>query len=120
MRRDSITCIVCPMGCRVEFSVGPDNNLENITGYECKKGKKYATSEFKNPLRVLTTTVLTEGAGNGVLPVRTDRPVPKNRLKELMKAIATIKVSPPIKVGHVIIRNILDTGADLVSTGSLK
>lgn len=120
MRRDSITCIVCPMGCRVEFSVGPDNNLGDITGYECKKGKKYATSEFKNPLRILTTTVLIEGADYAVLPVRTDRPVPKSRLQELMKAIAAIKVIPPIETGHVIIRNILDTGADLVSTGSLK
>lgn len=120
MRRDARTCVICPMGCHVEFSVGPDKNLENIIGYECKKGKQYAADEFKNPLRVLTTTVLTGGAGYGMLPVRTNRPVPKSQIKELMKAIAKIKVIPPIETGHVIIRNILDTGADLVSTGRLK
>lgn len=120
MRRDAKTCIICPMGCHVEFFIEPDNSLENISGYECKKGKKYAASEFKNPLRVLTTTFFIEGAGYGMLPVRTDRPVPKGRLKELMKTIASIKVVPPIEAGHVKIQNILDTGVDLISTGSLK
>ncbi|MFC1863674.1 DUF1667 domain-containing protein [Thermodesulfobacteriota bacterium] len=91
----------------------PCSKLQGITGYECKKGKKYAASEFKNPLRVLTTTVLIKGADYGLLPVRTDGPVPKNRLKELMKITAAIKVVPPIEAGHVIIPNILDTGVDL-------
>lgn len=114
-----IICTGCPLGCRVTVTGNADGTVESITGNECKKGKEYVTSEFKAPLRVLTTTVLTEGGGR-LLPVRTDRPVPKKRLKELMQAAAGVKVRPPVKVGQEIVHDILGTGANLKAAGHIS
>jgi CxxC motif-containing protein len=118
MPQAEITCTGCPLGCRVMLEVSPEGNIESLTGNQCKEGTKYVTAEFQNPVRVFTATVLTEGGGR-ILPVRTDKPVPKNQLKELMRSIAKVRVKPPIRMGQEIVHDILGTGANLVSTGTL-
>jgi CxxC motif-containing protein len=118
MPQAEITCTGCPLGCRVTLKVGPEGTIENLTGNQCKEGKKYVAAEFQNPVRVFTATVLTEGGGR-LLPVRTDKPVPKSRLKELMRSIAKVRVKPPVKPGQEIVYDILGIGANLVSTGTL-
>ena len=42
--------------------------------------------------------------------------IPKGLNFEVMKALATLEVTSPIKVGTVIIENILGTGANIVAT----
>jgi CxxC motif-containing protein len=118
MPQQEITCIGCPLGCRVTLRVGPDGDIENLNGNQCKEGKKYVTAEFQYPVRVFTATVLTEGSGR-LLSVRTDKPVSKSQLKELMRAIDKIRVKPPVKIGQEVVHDILGTGANLVSTGTL-
>ena len=120
MSRNEITCIVCPLGCRIELDVGPDRSIQKITGYQCKQGKAYAVTEYENPVRVLTSTVLVEASENRLLPVRTDRPVPKDLIGEIMHSLSSVRVKPPIEVGNIIVQNILATGANLVSTGALN
>ena len=56
---------------------------------------------------------------NRLLPVRTDKPVPRDKLRELMKIIARVRVEPPVKAGQVIIPDVLETGANILATGSL-
>ena len=118
MPHAEITCTGCPLGCRVTLTVSPDGNIESLTGNQCKEGTKYVTAEFQNPVRVFTATVLTEGVSR-LLSVRTDKPVPKSRLRELMCAIAKVRVKPPVRMGQEIVHDILGTGANLVSTGTL-
>lgn len=118
MPQTEITCIGCPLGCRVTLTVSPDGNIENLTGNQCKEGTKYVTAEFQNPVRVFTAAVLTEGGGR-LLSVRTDKSVSKSRLKELMCAVAKVRVKPPVKMGQEIVHDILGTGANLVSTSTL-
>ncbi|MBN2061184.1 MAG: DUF1667 domain-containing protein [Deltaproteobacteria bacterium] len=120
MPKNEITCIVCPLGCRIELDVGPDSHIERINGHQCKKGKEYAVMEFENPSRVLTTTLTAEGSKIRLLPVRTDMPVSRHLLRDIVKSIKEIKVTPPIRPGHIIIRDVLGTGANLISTGNLK
>ena len=120
MPRNEITCIGCPLGCRIEFSLEVDGSIKKISGHQCKQGKEYALTEFQNPVRVLTTTILIEGSGSCLLPVRTDRPVSKDQLKDIMRFLSAIKANPPIEIGDIIIQNILGTGANLVSTRPLK
>jgi CxxC motif-containing protein len=112
-----ITCTVCPLGCRVTVKSDAEGNIESLSGNECKRGKEYVTSEFSNPVRVLTTTLLTEGSGRP-LPVRTDKPVPKGRLKEIMKATAGIRVKPPVRVGQEVVHDVLG-GVNLIATGNI-
>jgi CxxC motif-containing protein len=118
MAKHEITCIGCPLGCRVILSVSPSASIEKVSGNSCKEGKKYSITEFQNPVRVFTTTLLSE-SGGPLLPVRTDKPVPKSRLKELMRVTAKIKVNPPVRAGQEIVHDILGTGANLVSTVEL-
>ncbi len=49
----------------------------NIQGAKCPKGTAYAIAEAENPTRVLTSTVLSSGLSLKLVPVRTDKPIPK-------------------------------------------
>ena len=118
MAEQVLICIGCPLGCNVTLTIGDKGEIENATGNQCKEGKDYAVAECRAPVRVFTATLLTEGSGR-LLPVRTDKPVHRKELKEITKALAKVKVGPPVKVGQIIIPNILGTGANLIATGNL-
>ena len=120
MAESEIICIGCPLGCRIKLIINDKGKITDITDYQCKVGQKYAQEEFKTPARTLTTTVLTDASSERVLlPVRTNKPIHKEKLRESMQLLPKIRVKPPIRMGQVIIPNILDTGADLVSSDEL-
>ncbi|HHW48234.1 MAG TPA: DUF1667 domain-containing protein [Clostridiaceae bacterium] len=113
----NLTCIICPIGCNIEVEI-KKGEIVSIKGYSCKRGEEYAKSECKNPLRTITTTVFT--IDGKVLPVKTDKPVPKEKLFDCMKAIKSTKVSLPIEIGKVIIENIEGTGSNVISTNNMR
>lgn len=115
-----IRCIVCPLGCMVRVVVDNHGAAESVDGHQCKDGKKYALEEYRNPVRVLTATVLTASGSVPLLPVRSSQPLPKTRLLESMRVLAGVTVRPPVRAGEVIIPRLLGTGADLVATADLK
>ncbi|MHA1698089.1 MAG: DUF1667 domain-containing protein [Promethearchaeota archaeon] len=113
------TCIICPKGCNIKVKRGPDGNLL-IEGHSCERGKKYAAEEFIEPKRILTTTVRIRNAKIPLIPVRTSKPVPKARLNDILDLIATVEVDAPKKCGDIIIKNVLNLGADVIATRSLS
>ena len=115
MRKQKIICIRCPLGCRGR--VITDDTKQGVTfeGYECKEGKEDAKTEAEEPLRILTATVFTESKIRPLLPVKTNKPIPKNKLKQCMRVLANVRVKPPVSMGHVIVPNILDMGANVVT-----
>lgn len=114
-----ITCTVCPMSCNVELTLGEDNEILSLTGNKCARGKVYATSEHLHPERTLTSIVKARGGMHPVLPVRTNRPIPKEKLKEGMQVVAQIEAQAPVKMGDVIVADFLGLGVDLVATRDL-
>lgn len=112
----TLTCIVCPRGCTLRVDI----SKEEVTGHGCARGKDYGLTEVKNPTRVLTTTVAIENAIQPRLPVKTASPIPKGKLQEAMTVIGGIRVSAPVKIGDVILRNLLDTGVDLVACQTME
>lgn len=111
-----LTCIVCPMGCRLTVELDGKTVL-SVSGNTCKRGEVYAKSECTNPVRVITTTVRTK---NGkILPVKTDKPVPKELMADCMKVINGLcpDCNEEISMGKIICENILDTGANIVVAG---
>lgn len=107
----SLTCIVCPLGCPLEVTLD-GGKVVSVTGNTCKRGENYAVSECTNPVRTVTTTVKTR---DGVcVPVKTNRPIPKGEMMNLMDLIAKTKISLPISVGDVIISDVY--GSDVVAT----
>jgi len=119
MCEENITCIGCPLGCRVFLNVDKEGKVRSMTGIKCKEGEKHVVEEFFNPKRILTATLLTEDSRYSMLPVKTSTLFPKKLLADAMKALAVIKVKPPVKSGDVIFSNLLGTGVDIVATADL-
>lgn len=118
-KETEIICIMCPLGCLVTVTSDDKGNVLAVANNLCKEGEKYAIAECKFPGRILTTTVLTEGSSRKLLPTKTNQPIPRERLMEVMRSLSETKVKPPIKIGQVILPNIMNTGVDLVSTDEL-
>lgn len=115
MAEKTITCIICPSSCRIAVR-GSDESIVSIEGNKCERGGEYARAEFLEPVRNLTAVVKAEGFKTPVVSVRTSKPVPKDMQMECMDLIRSIVVKPPFKIGCVVAKNILDTGADLILT----
>jgi CxxC motif-containing protein len=120
MAEKEIICILCPLGCKMKVKEKPDQPGElAVRGIQCKEGKKYAYEEFTNPTRTLTSTVAIHNAPLPRLPVKTSRALPQELLYRAMEEIAKVEVNGPVRMGDVIIENLLDSGIDLVATRSL-
>lgn len=115
-----LTCIVCPMGC--EITVNTDDatgEIISITGNTCPRGEKYARNELTNPMRQVTSTVVVENGIYERLPVILSGDIPKDKMFEVMDAIAKVKVTAPIERGAVIIENVCGLGVDVIASRSM-
>ena len=119
MTEKIITCITCPIGCNIVVR-GEGDKISHMEGNQCKRGEEYAKNEFIHPVRILTTTVRVTGADVPLVPVRTDRAVPKALLMQCMDKIKTVTAAAPVHLYDVIIPDILGTGANLVATGEVQ
>jgi len=120
MGKRKIICIACPLGCHIEVSEDKSVSGYKVTGNQCKRGEKYGIKEMSNPTRLLTTTVKLRNSYLKRLPVRTNSPIPKGMISKCMREISKIEASAPIKTGTVLIKNILNTGVDIVSSRSIS
>lgn len=110
-----LTCIVCPRGCQLKVTL-EGNEIKEVTGFTCPRGKQYAIDECTHPMRTVTSTCRT--ANGGVIPVKTNRTIPKELMFDCMKEINKAVVKLPAKIGDVVIENVLGTGADVVVTAN--
>ena len=112
--KKELTCIVCPVGCNLKiYSI--DGGSYIIKGYKCKKGKIFAEEEGIDPRRIVTTTIKIDSENLNRLPVKTNKPVPRDKIINFVKEIKKIKAKPVIKVGDILSRNIINSGVDIVS-----
>lgn len=111
----TLTCVACPKGCEVTVEFEGDEILD-IKGNACPQGKSYAEEEFVAPTRILPTTIRVENGVLALCPVKTTKQIPLEKMERAMKIIGAKKVEAPIKLGDILIENILDTGADIVAT----
>ena len=116
MKRE-LTCIVCPKGCQLTVEL-EGKEIISISGHTCKRGEEYAKTECTAPMRTITSTAAI--IGGGVVPVKTDRTIPKELMFECMAEINKARVSPDAKLGDVVIENVLGTGANVVTTRNAK
>jgi CxxC motif-containing protein len=110
-----IRCIDCPKGCSLSVDI-ENSKVVSISGNECPKGEKHAISEVENPVRILTSSVLSNALAMKMIPVRTDGPIPKNAQKKAMEEIKRIRINQPVCVGTVIVENFLELGINLIAT----
>ena len=107
-----LTCIECPMGCEIEV-VMDNGKITAISGNGCPRGEAYAKDEVTCPKRVVTTTARAE---NGkLIAVKTDAPVKKTDVFNVVKAANSIVVKLPVKIGQVLIERVSDN-VNLISS----
>lgn len=108
-----LTCIICPLGC--ELTVALENGeVVFVSGNTCKRGEIYAKNECTNPQRTITSTLRCEDGS--LVPVKTDRPIPKGKIEECMKIINAATAKLPVRVGDIIIKDVF--GANIVATAN--
>lgn len=115
MIKKELICIVCPKGCHLKI----DENL-NVTGNSCVRGLKYGVDELTNPTRMVTSTVVILNGEISRLPVVTEKPVPKDKIMEVMEEINKVKIEAPINVKDVIIPDVLGLGINILATRDIK
>ena len=113
----SIICVSCPRGCPVDVEI-ENGEVISVTGNTCKRGDSYARAEVTHPVRSLTSTVKVEGGIHPVVPVKSAGPVPKEKMFECMSVINSVTVKAPVKIGDVVIEDILGTGVNIVATNN--
>ena len=107
-----LICIVCPNGCRLR--VDEDKDFA-VSGAKCARGIEYGKTELQNPTRVVTSTVCIEGGAYPRLPVKTDRPIAKSKVFDVMRLLDGVTVTSPVRTGDVILQNILGTDVSIVA-----
>ena len=74
-----ITCINCPVGCRMTVLLSDDGEFLSVTGNTCPRGASYARQECTLPLRMITAVVPVTGSETP-LSLKTSAPVPKKKI----------------------------------------
>ena len=109
-----ITCINCPVGCRMTVTV-EDGKVTSVTGNTCKRGVAYAEQECVAPQRMVTAVVTVTGRKPPV-SVKTRTPIPKVKIFECMKQLAATEITAPVHMGDVVCANVCGTGVDVIAT----
>lgn len=106
-----LTCIVCPLGCQLTATLN-GREVVKVEGNTCPRGAEYAKNECTNPQRTVTSTVRTEDGG--LVSVKTDRPIPKEKMTECMQLINKAVAKLPVSIGDVIVSDVF--GSNIVAT----
>ena len=112
--KKEFVCISCPVGCRL--TVWDDEGEVKVEGNTCPRGKAYGAQEFTAPMRVVTSSVPVKYGTQNMCSVKTDAPVPKAMVDDVLNVIRAAAVKAPVMVGDVLISNVAGTGANVVAT----
>ena len=114
-----LVCVSCPIGCEITVEI-VDGLVTRVTGNRCPRGEVYARQEAVDPLRVLPTSVKVIGGDRPLVSVKTDQPVPKRLISQIMDYVRTISLDAPVKIGQVVTDDLSGTEARLVATREVR
>jgi CxxC motif-containing protein len=117
MSQQIITCINCPVGCRMTVTV-EDGQVIEVKDMQCKRGDVYARQESIRPLRMVTAVAPVKGSATPI-SLKTAAPIPKDKIAACMRAVSALDLSLPISLGQVLLEDVAGTGIALVATRSL-
>ena len=115
-----LTCINCPMGCQLTVTIDDGGQVTEVTGNTCKRGDDYARKEVTNPTRIVTSTVPVHGGKIAMVSCKTKEDIPKGKIFDISKALESVEVTAPVKIGDVILANVCDTGVDVIATKNIR
>jgi CxxC motif-containing protein len=114
----TMVCFICPKSCRL--TVTQDTNTIVVENNRCPRGILFARKEVTDPERILTSTIRVT---NGVLPlvsVRSDAPVKKGELKNLMKQLDSVTVEAPVTSGQVVFPSVGENHVTIIATRGIE
>ena len=97
-----VVCIACPVGCRLTVMKGPDAAV-SVEGNRCPRGETYGREEALSPRRIVSAVVPTGSPDFPVAPVRTDQPLPRTLVTELLRTLYAARAPLPVRQGDVMI-----------------
>ena len=118
MNTREIVCTVCPNSCSVTVELNEKGEPVHTQGNRCPRGEAFALQEVVCPVRVLTSTVLLirENGEETLLPVRSSAAFALSLHPQAMELLRRIRVNSPVKMGDIIVRNLLETNVDIVAS----
>lgn len=118
MKKESFTCIGCPIGCTLEVTM---YDLENIVveGNLCAIGDRYGKKEIVSPVRMVTSTVFVDGGQDHLVPLKTDKEINKSLMVDLARALKDVRVTAPVHIGDVVVKNILGSDVNMIATSEV-
>ena len=114
-----LICINCPLGCHLTIDDTDKNNII-VTGNTCPRGKKYGIDEVTNPKRMVTSSVKVLNGDQEVVSVKTKETIPKALIFDSLNELKKITLTAPVNIGDIVIKNILNTGVDVVATKNIE
>jgi CxxC motif-containing protein len=113
-----LVCTVCPNSCSVTVELNESGEPVRVTGNRCPRGEAFARQEITCPVRVIASTVLLRGEDGqeALLPVRSSAAFALSKHAQTMELLRHITVRAPVKMGDVVIHNLLDTGVDVIAS----
>jgi len=119
MENRQLTCIGCPMGCQIEVGM-QDGKILSVQGFSCKRGEAYARKEVTHPERMVTTSVPVSGGTMRMVSVKTTGEVPKEKVRDCVRALKGITVKAPVYIGDIVADNLAGTGISAAATRNVE
>lgn len=114
--KKNLVCIICPRGCVLEADI--NGNEVSVSGNACPKGKGYALNECTNPVRTVTATVRVSNRPNTMVSVKTNTPVAKASMMQVMEHLRKTQVQAPVSIGDVVLENVF--GSSIIVTKAVN
>ena len=112
-------CVVCPNGCEIEAEYDGSTAL-SVRGNLCPKGKVYVTQELTDPHRTIATSVRILDGELPLVSVRLTKAIPRGRIFDAMREISKQVLQAPVRIGVVVIKNILGLDSDVIVTKNIE
>jgi len=113
-----ITCVSCPVGCRLKVTVD-GGEVASVSGNSCNRGITYARQESIAPRRMVTAVVRLMNRAKP-LSVKTESPIPKERIFDCMREIRSLQLDAPVRMGQVVLPDVCRTGVNIVATKNME
>ena len=118
MEERIITCINCPVGCRMTVTL-ENGEVTGVRGNTCKRGDRYARQEVTAPTRMVTAVIPVEGR-RLPLSVKTREPIPKASIGACMAQLRGLTLTAPIHAGEVVLSDAAGSGIDVIATRDVE
>lgn len=112
-----ITCISCPVGCRMTVTI-ENSQVVRVLNNSCKRGEVYGRQESISPARMVTAVARVRGSAVPI-SLKTQHPIPKDKIDQVMAEIKALDLRLPILMGDVLKQDVANTGVALLATRTL-